>query len=83
MSDYPETVHEFRAWFPDYASCRRYLEAIRWPNGAHCPRCPPAKVWVMKAPFYRCVDCRHDFTVTAGTLFGDTRCRRRLLRPLM
>jgi len=27
----------------------------------------------MKAPFYRCTACRHDFTVTAGTLFGDTR----------
>ena len=27
----------------------------------------------MQAPFYRCAACRHDFTVTAGTLFGDTR----------
>lgn len=27
----------------------------------------------MKAPFYRCAVCRHDFTVTAGTLFSDTR----------
>jgi len=27
----------------------------------------------MKAPFYRCRRCGHDFTVTAGTLFADTR----------
>lgn len=27
----------------------------------------------MKPPFYRCTTCRHDFTVTAGTLFSDTR----------
>jgi transposase-like protein len=27
----------------------------------------------MKPPFYRCANCRHDFTVTARTLFGDTR----------
>jgi hypothetical protein len=27
----------------------------------------------MKGPFYRCAACRHDFTVTAGTPFGDTR----------
>lgn len=27
----------------------------------------------MKPPFYRCSTCRHDFTVTAGTLFADTR----------
>jgi hypothetical protein len=25
----------------------------------------------MKPPFYRCAACRHDFTVTAGTLFAD------------
>ena len=27
----------------------------------------------MKSPFYRCTVCRHDFTVTAGTIFADTR----------
>ena len=26
MSDYPETVREFRAWFADEAGCRAYLE---------------------------------------------------------
>lgn len=73
MSDYPETVREFRAWFPDDEACRCYLERVRWPNGPRCPRCPQAEVWTMKPPFYRCAACRHDFTVTAGTLFGDTR----------
>lgn len=32
----------------------------------------------MKAPFYRCADCGHDFTVTAGTLFADTHLPLRL-----
>ena len=32
----------------------------------------------MKAPFYRCRRCGHDFTVTAGTLFADTRKPLRL-----
>lgn len=73
MSDYPETVREFRARFPDDKSCRAYLEQVRWPAGPRCPRCPQAEVWAMKAPYYRCAACRHDFTVTAGTLFGDTR----------
>jgi len=27
----------------------------------------------MARPFFRCCRCRHDFTVTAGTLFADTR----------
>ncbi len=73
MSEYPETVREFRAAFPDDTACRAYLERIRWPEGPRCPRCPQAEVWAMKPPFYRCTVCRHDFTVTAGTIFGDTR----------
>ncbi|NBT56894.1 MAG: IS1595 family transposase [Betaproteobacteria bacterium] len=73
MADYPETVREFRAWFPDEAACRTYLEQVRWPTGPRCPRCPQAEVWKMQPPFYRCALCRHDFTVTAGTLFADTR----------
>ena len=53
---------DFRTWFPDDAACRRYLEQIRWPNGARCPRCPEAKVWTLPPPFYRCANCGCDFT---------------------
>lgn len=79
MADYPRTVLEFNDRFHDEAACRLYLESFRWPNGPRCPRCPqPSKVWVMKAPFYRCAACGHDFTVTAGTLFADTHLPLRL-----
>jgi transposase-like protein len=79
VADYPQTVLEFNKRFHDDAACRAYLESIRWPEGPRCPRCPPqAKVWVMKAPFYRCAACGHDFTVTAGTLFADTHLPLRL-----
>ena len=78
MPDYPQTVLEFNERFHDEAACRNYLESIRWPQGPHCPRCPQAKVWNMKAPFYRCASCSHDFTVTAGTLFADTHLPLRL-----
>jgi len=72
MVDYPQTVREFRAWFPDDKACRVYLERLRWPNGVRCPRCPQAKVWTLPPPFYRCAGCGYDFTVTVGTLFTDT-----------
>ena len=78
MADYPRTVLEFNDRFHDEAACRAYLESIRWPKGPHCPRCPQAKVWTMKAPFHRCAVCGHDFTVTAGTLFADTHLPLRL-----
>lgn len=78
MADYPQTVLEFNDRFHDELACRTYLESIRWPEGARCPRCPQAKVWTMKAPFYRCAACGHDCTVTAGTLFADTHLPLRL-----
>lgn len=72
MTEYPETVREFRAWFPDEGACRAYLERLRWPQGSRCPRCPEAKVWTLRPPFYRCANCGYDFTVTVGSLFADT-----------
>jgi transposase-like protein len=72
MAEYPETVREFRAWFPDDAACRAYLAKVRWANGPRCPRCPDATVWTLQPPFYRCAKCGYDFTVTVGTLFADT-----------
>lgn len=72
MADYPNTVREFRARFPDETACRAYLEQIRWPDGARCPRCPQAKVWTLPPPFHRCAQCGYDFTVTVGTIFTDT-----------
>ena len=78
MADYPQTVLEFNERFHEEDACRAYLESLRWPEGPHCPRCPQAKVWTMKPPFYRCAACGHDFTVTAGTLFADTHLPLRL-----
>jgi len=72
MAEYPETFREFRAWFADDAACRAYLERVRWASRPRCPRCPDAKVWTSKPPFYRCAECGYDFTVTVGTLFADT-----------
>jgi len=53
--------------------CRLYLEDLRWPGGAECPRCESGRLlWIGKRAKYHCRDCRYQFRVTAGTLFHDT-----------
>src|SRR6266566_2319878 len=48
--------------------CRELLCRVRWPNGAHCPRCNDSAVELEtdKQLFY-CKRCDYQFTVTAGT----------------
>nr|WP_235677791.1 transposase [Mycolicibacterium sarraceniae] len=43
--DYPRTYQEFRAWFPDDASCAAYLAVLRWPDGFRCPVCDGDRAW--------------------------------------
>ncbi len=72
MPKIPLNALDFHEMFATEEACRMYLEQLRWPTMTTCPRCAATDVWKMKAPFFRCGKCRHDFTVTAGTLFADT-----------
>jgi transposase-like protein len=63
------------------ANCARgYLEKIRWPEGAVCPRCCAAGRRLTPAAnskthardgLYQCIACRRQFSVTLGTLLED------------
>lgn len=72
--DYPQTWDQFLDWFPDDEACREYLEAIRWRDGFVCPGCGASDEalhgsrgrWI-------CRHCRHQSSVTAGTVFDKTR----------
>ena len=56
--------------FPDEASARTYLEGRRWPNGVSCPDCgEAARITPRPKGFYRCNNCKSDFTVRTGTIF--------------
>ena len=56
--------------FPDQESARIYLESRLWPNGAKCPFCGKLEnITARKNGFYRCNNCRKDFTVRTGTIF--------------
>src|SRR5579875_3863416 len=72
--DYPRTFQEFLDWFPDEASCRKYLERLRWPDGFVCPACgSDGKAWRTGRSLLMCAQCGRKTSVTAGTIFHRTR----------
>lgn len=75
--DYPKTILELEQRFGSEESCREYLIRLRWPEGFVCPRCEGSEAWRASRDRFVCRTCRHQTSVTAGTIFQDTR------KPLM
>lgn len=73
MRDYPKDQLEFERWFSSEEACREYLVRVRWPRGIECHRCGGKEVWHTKRKLYHCAGCGYESSVTAGTLFQDTR----------
>jgi ISXO2-like transposase domain/Transposase zinc-ribbon domain len=71
--DYPRAWQELLAWFPDERACLEYLERLRWPDGFSCPRCEEHESWRVRRGLLRCSSCRHESSVTAGTVLAGTR----------
>jgi transposase-like protein len=66
------TVSTFELFqlIPDAEAARLYLEARLWPNGARCPVCGLGeRITARKGGYYRCNQCKEDFTVRTGTIF--------------
>jgi transposase-like protein len=66
------TISTFQlfAMFPDQETARVYLESRLWPNGVRCPVCGLGeRITTRKGDFYRCNQCKEDFTVRTGTIF--------------
>jgi len=73
MEDYPRTLQEFEARFSTEEGCREYLFRLRWPAGFRCPRCGCGKAWAVRATLFQCSRCNSQTSVTAGSVFQDTR----------
>lgn len=73
MEEYPRTMQEFEEKFASEQACIDYLFRIRWPEGFRCPRCGYERFWVMNRSLYRCTACDLQTSITAGTIFQDTR----------
>ncbi len=73
MEDYPKTISEFEERFANEEACRQYLHQLRWPQSFQCPRCDSDEAWFTKRGLHRCKKCDFQVSVTAGTIFQDTR----------
>lgn len=65
---------DFQKAFPDDESCIEHLAEQRWPDGFICPRCGHKGAWyLVKRRLFDCKNCRHQTSITAGTIFHKTR----------
>jgi transposase-like protein len=71
--DYPRTLMELERRFSDESACRAYLSALRWPQGVVCPGCGGRRGLAIRRGLWRCVDCRREASVMAGTVFQDSK----------
>lgn len=72
--DSPHTYREFVQEFPSDDACAGYLEQLRWPAGFCCPACPTRGVpWRQTRGRLVCSACRHQTSVTTGTILEKTR----------
>ena len=68
------SVYTFMKLFPGEAEAAKFFEDRLWPEGPSCPKCKSKRA-VSRASRkgHRCMDCRADYTVRAGTVFESSR----------
>ena len=72
--DSPKTLIGFMEMYRTEEDCQRALFQHRWPDGYRCPRCGHDRAYAhKKRPLFQCRACRHQTSVTAGTIFQGTR----------
>jgi hypothetical protein len=70
------SMPEFLNDYGTEAQCEQALEAVRWPEGFHCPRCEGAAHYVLRdgaRKVFQCTACRHQASLIAGTVFQGTK----------
>jgi transposase-like protein len=70
------SMAEFLEHYGTEEKCHAALVASRWPQGFCCPHCTHERhsTFVRQGrQYWQCQRCRHQTTVTAGTVFGATK----------
>jgi len=70
---FPESIIEYQKQFATEEACEAALAKIRWPHGFVCPNCDHDDGYQLTdRRQIQCVLCRHQTSVTAGTIFHKT-----------
>ena len=75
------SMPEFFATYGSEAQCSAALFAMRWPDGFRCPRCGSQKhcqVAQGSRRLFQCHACRHQTSLTAGTVMDSTKLPLRI-----
>ena len=70
------SIPEFLKHFGTEAQCSEALMQARWPQGFYCPMCNRPEHYVVghgSRKLYQCSKCRHQTSLTAGTLMEHTK----------
>lgn len=70
------SIHEFMDRYGSEAQCAQALAHLRWPDGFRCPRCGGADYCRVKQGvrvLMQCSACRHQASLTAGTMMDSTK----------
>lgn len=64
---------QFQQRFGTDDQCRDFLFKLRWPKGFVCPNCEHDDAqYLAPRRLYQCYNCKHQASVTSGTLFHRT-----------
>lgn len=68
------TIIDLNRAFATEDKCLEFIKRARWPHGIACPRCKATTVSTLKKQAkFECSKCFYQFSVTAGTIFHDSR----------
>lgn len=70
------SLPEFFERYGTEQQCIAALEQVRWPDGFVCPRCQGtscSRIRTRTHPLYQCCSCRHQSSLTAGTVLQATK----------
>lgn len=69
----PKTLLEAVRYFSDPDVALAFVVAIRWPNGAECPKCGSGNPMFLKTRrVWKCRECYKQFSAKVGTVLEDS-----------